>query len=64
MLITDTDTLSPEDAALIEREAGSVMRTLYGPVVHEPLPDHLAVLLEQLAVQEGRGGGDGRGGPS
>jgi Anti-sigma factor NepR len=47
-----TDTLSPEDSALIEREAGSALKALYAPLVHEPLPDRFAGLLEQLAVRE------------
>jgi hypothetical protein len=47
-----TDTLAPEDSALIEREAGSVLKALYAPLVHEPLPERFTVLLEQLAVRE------------
>ncbi len=47
-----TDTLSLEDSALIEREAGSALKALYAPLVHEPLPDRFAALLEQLAVRE------------
>lgn len=54
MLITEP--LSPEDSALIEREAGSALRTLYLPTLHEKLPDFFAVLLEQVAVQERLGG--------
>ncbi len=62
MLITDT--LSPEDAALIEREAGSALRTLYLPTVHEPLQDRFAALLEQLAVQERLRGNPGSVAPT
>ncbi|MGJ0510146.1 MAG: NepR family anti-sigma factor [Methylocystis sp.] len=54
MLITDT--LTPEDAALIEREAETALRALYLPIVHEPPPDRFAALLEQLAMQERLGG--------
>lgn len=50
-----TDSLSPEDAALVEREAGNALRALYLPIVHEPLPDGFSALLQQLATQEGRG---------
>ncbi len=50
MLITDT--LSLEDSALIEREAGSALQQLYLPTVHEPLPERFTALLEQLAVEE------------
>ncbi len=59
-----TDTLSPEDSALIEREAVSALKALYMPLVHEPLPDRLAGLLEQLAVREpARDRDDSRTGP-
>lgn len=54
MLMTDIP--SPEDAALIEREAGTALRKRYLPMVHEPLPDRFAALLAQLAAQERLGG--------
>jgi hypothetical protein len=45
-----------KDWALIERQIGSVLQTLYGPVVCEPLPDSIAVLIERIAVRCGRCG--------
>lgn len=48
--------LTPEDNALIEREIGNGLRSYYGPVAREPLPDEVVALLEQLEATEARSG--------
>jgi hypothetical protein len=53
-----------EDTALIERELGSALRSFFGPVICEPLPDQIRALLDKLAAIEARCGMDKRGGAS
>ncbi|MEK4034048.1 NepR family anti-sigma factor [Methylocystis sp. IM3] len=57
-------TIASEDAALIEREIGNELKSYYGKVVREPLPDRIQVLLKELAAREGRRGVDDRDGSS
>ncbi len=57
-------TIASEDATLIEREIGNALKSHYGKVVHEPLPDQIQMLLKELAAREGRRGVEDRDGSS
>jgi hypothetical protein len=43
-----------EDTALIERELGSALRLFFSPIICEPLPPQIRVLLDKLAARERR----------
>ncbi len=48
----NSSNLSPEDKAIIEKVAASALCCAYCDTVHEPLPDKIVALLEELAARE------------